>query len=32
MAFAQMSIKMALETLKATLKKWGKDAVKSLLK
>ncbi len=30
MAFAQMSIKKALETIKATLKKWGKDAEESV--
>ncbi len=30
MAFAQMSVKKALEMLKATLKKWGKDAEESV--
>ena len=29
MAFAQMSVKKALETIKATHKKWGKDAEES---
>jgi hypothetical protein len=30
MAFSQMSVKKALETLKATVKKWGKDAEESV--
>ena len=30
MAFAQMSVKKALETIKATHKKWGKDAEESV--